>query len=200
MRLCKTPALLCCTLLSTHERFSRFKIVATRASALSLPPVGNRLGERCDSDHEQLTSEPLVPPLVPRRTLAFASAAALTLAASSVHPQAVPHSVDWSGTTDDSIKLPPLSLADKIVAFFRRHVHATERERAPRTRRRLIAPAYAAECDAECKQRIADRRALFEQSRTTSDRQKILDLSRQRAALYNTSFQGASCIAGLPCL
>ena len=54
-------------------------------------------------------------------------------------------------------------------------------------------------CDEACKQRIADRRALFQQSRTTNDRQKILDLSRQRAALYNTTFQGASCIKGLPC-
>ena len=59
--------------------------------------------------------------------------------------------------------------------------------------------ALAAECDDACKQRIVDRRALFEQSRTTSDRQKILDLSRQRAVMYNTTFQGASCIPGLPC-
>ena len=54
-------------------------------------------------------------------------------------------------------------------------------------------------CDEACKQRIADRRALFQQSRTTNDRKKILDLSRQRAALYNTTFQRASCIKGLPC-
>ena len=59
--------------------------------------------------------------------------------------------------------------------------------------------ADAAECDEECKQRIAERRQLFEQSRTTNDRQKILDLSRQRAAMYNTTFNGASCIPGLPC-
>ena len=60
--------------------------------------------------------------------------------------------------------------------------------------------ASAAECDDACRERIAERRALFEQSRTTSDRQKILDLSRQRAALYNTTFRGASCIPGVPCL
>lgn len=60
--------------------------------------------------------------------------------------------------------------------------------------------ASAAECDDACRSRIAERRALFEQSRTTSDRQKILDLSRQRAALYNTTFRGASCIPGVPCL
>ncbi|KAL3926483.1 MAG: hypothetical protein SGPRY_003276 [Prymnesium sp.] len=60
--------------------------------------------------------------------------------------------------------------------------------------------ALATDCDDACRQRIADRRKLFEQSRTTSDRQTILDLSRQRAALYNTTFQGASCIPGIPCL
>ena len=59
--------------------------------------------------------------------------------------------------------------------------------------------ALAEGCDDDCKQRIADRRKLFEQSRTTNDRQKILDLSKQRAAMYNTTFQGASCIPGLPC-
>jgi len=65
-----------------------------------------------------------------------------------------------------------------------------------------VSPASAAECKAEpavCEQ-IAERRALFEQSRTTGDRQKILDLSRQRAAMYNTTFRGVSCIPGLPCL
>ena len=51
-----------------------------------------------------------------------------------------------------------------------------------------------------CRQRIADRRAIFEQSRTTTSRQNMMDLSRQRAALYNTTYQGASCIPGIPCL
>ena len=57
----------------------------------------------------------------------------------------------------------------------------------------------AAECDADCLARIAERRAIF-QSRTTTSRQEILDLSRQRAALYNTTFRGASYVPGLPCL
>ena len=61
------------------------------------------------------------------------------------------------------------------------------------------APATA-ECDDACKQRIADRRKLFEQSRTTNDRQVIFDLSKQRAKLYNTTYQGANCIPGLPCI
>ena len=54
--------------------------------------------------------------------------------------------------------------------------------------------------DAACQQRIADRRALFEQSRTTRDRQVLFDLSKQRAKLYNTTYQGANCIPGLPCI
>lgn len=57
----------------------------------------------------------------------------------------------------------------------------------------------AAECDDECRARIAERRALFEQSRTSGDRQRYLDLSRQRAAMYNTTFRGATCIKGVPC-
>lgn len=68
------------------------------------------------------------------------------------------------------------------------------------SQRPLAALADAAPaCDDACKQRIADRRSLFEQSRTTSDRQKIMDLSRQRAVLYNTTYQGANCVPGLPC-
>lgn len=68
----------------------------------------------------------------------------------------------------------------------------------------LLAPSMprassAAECDEACARRIAERRALFEQSRTTADRSVILELSRQRAALYNTTFRGASCVPGLPC-
>ena len=47
---------------------------------------------------------------------------------------------------------------------------------------------------------IAERRKLFQQSRTDRDRASVLALSRQRAALYNTTFRGASCIPGIPCL
>ena len=54
--------------------------------------------------------------------------------------------------------------------------------------------------DKACRQRIAERRAIFEQSRTTTSRQNMMDLSRQRAALYNTTYQGAACIPGIPCL
>ena len=62
-------------------------------------------------------------------------------------------------------------------------------------------PAAAAPaCDEACRRMLAERRALFQQSRTTSDRQVILDLSRQRAKLYNTTFRGASCIPGIPCI
>ena len=46
------------------------------------------------------------------------------------------------------------------------------------------APATA-ECDDACKQRIADRRKLFEQSRTTNDRQVIFDLSATGQAVQH---------------
>jgi hypothetical protein len=63
-----------------------------------------------------------------------------------------------------------------------------------------LAAAPAVACDEACRQRIADRRAIFAQSRTTTSRQNMMDLSKQRAALYNTTYQGASCIPGIPCL
>ncbi len=48
---------------------------------------------------------------------------------------------------------------------------------------------------------LKDRRALFQQSKSSTNRQDIMDLSKQRARLiYNTTYQGASCIPGLPCL
>lgn len=72
------------------------------------------------------------------------------------------------------------------------------------------APANAAEpiatpeCDQECMAKrmsiIQERRAMVQQSRTTTRRQDMFDLSRQRAALYNTTYQGASCPPGVPCI
>lgn len=60
------------------------------------------------------------------------------------------------------------------------------------------------ECDDECiakrKKIIAERRAMMMQARTTTKRQDMFDLSRQRATLYNTTYQGASCAPGVPCL
>jgi len=54
-------------------------------------------------------------------------------------------------------------------------------------------------CDDDCKQRIKERRALSKQSRSTSSRQEVFELSKQRALLYNTTYKGSSCISGLPC-
>jgi hypothetical protein len=56
------------------------------------------------------------------------------------------------------------------------------------------------ECLAERRRIIQERRAMMQQSRTTTRRQDLFDLSRQRAALYNTTYQGASCAPGVPCL
>lgn len=71
-------------------------------------------------------------------------------------------------------------------------------------RKMFIPDAYADEerprgCDDACQQRLLDRRALMRQGRSSTSRQEVLDLSRQRAAMYNTTYQGTSCIPGLPC-
>ena len=63
-------------------------------------------------------------------------------------------------------------------------------------------PAFAAaDDDAALKEKLAERRKLMELSRSSNDRQRYFDLSRQRASVvYNTTYQGASCIPGLPCI
>ena len=49
--------------------------------------------------------------------------------------------------------------------------------------------------------KLAERRKLMELSRSSNDRQRYFDLSRQRAsAVYNTTYRGASCVPGLPCI
>lgn len=154
--------------------------------------------EKLDED-DQLLFEQLQPPLTPRRAIIGAAG----LAAASAALALVPTPPEPELFYEDFIELPTLSPAEQLVAFFfKPKVPATEREVAPRSPRRpqLVQPAGAEGCDDACKQRIADRRALYQQSRTTRDRQVILDLSKQRAALYNTTFQGASCIPGIPCL
>ena len=57
------------------------------------------------------------------------------------------------------------------------------------------------------RQRLQERRALMQVSRTSESRQSYLDLSRQRAKLYNTTSRAADCSAfegsvflKLPCL
>ena len=166
------------------------------------------------SPEEQRSFERLAPTFTPRRaaialSVMAAVAAALRFAPTAGSPTGTGASYDY----DDFLELPPLSPAEELVgAIFRPRVPATEREVAPTAPRRPalrsaarggVSPAAAADrdaCDEACKQRIADRRALFEQSRTTSDRQTIINLSKQRAKLYNTTFQGVECIPGLPCL
>lgn len=59
------------------------------------------------------------------------------------------------------------------------------------------------DCDEDCKQkrleRIKERRAMMQQSRSTG-RAEVFKLSKQRAALYGTTYQGASCPPGIPCI
>ena len=52
----------------------------------------------------------------------------------------------------------------------------------------------------ELRQRLIERRQLMEASRTSNSRQSYLDLSRQRAALYNTTSKAVSCPPNIPCL
>lgn len=62
-------------------------------------------------------------------------------------------------------------------------------------------PPCNEECMEERKRRILERRAMMQQSRTTTRRQDMFELSKQRATLvYNTTYQGASCPPGVPCI
>jgi len=55
-------------------------------------------------------------------------------------------------------------------------------------------------CLAERKAKIEARRALMKQSRSNTRRGDLLELSRQRAGLYNTTYRGVTCPPGIPCL
>ena len=50
------------------------------------------------------------------------------------------------------------------------------------------------------RQRLLERRQLMQASKSTNSRQDYLDLSRQRAALYNTTYRGVTCSPNIPCL
>lgn len=55
-------------------------------------------------------------------------------------------------------------------------------------------------CRAERKRIIEERRAMMKQSRTNTRRQDVFELSQQRAAMYNTTYRGAQCAPGIPCI
>ena len=90
---------------------------------------------------------------------------------------------------------------------------ASVRSLSPTRRTIIIAPAatvlpvFAADDDdaaaraAALQEKLAERRKLMELSRSSNDRQRYFDLSRQRAsAVYNTTYRGATCVPGLPCI
>ena len=58
-------------------------------------------------------------------------------------------------------------------------------------------------CDDACleerRRRVEERRAMMRQSRSSTSRQEVFDLSRQRAKLYDAQSRAASCIDGIPC-
>ncbi len=55
-------------------------------------------------------------------------------------------------------------------------------------------------CKEERKRRIEERRAMMKQSRSSTSRSDVFELSKQRARLYGTEYQGASCPPGVPCI
>jgi len=66
-------------------------------------------------------------------------------------------------------------------------------------------PAIAVDADEEAaralREKLAARRQLLELSRSSPDRQRYFDLSRQRAAVvYNTTSRAANCPPNIPCL
>lgn len=63
-----------------------------------------------------------------------------------------------------------------------------------------LAPPCDDVCLEERKRRILERRAIMQQSRTTTKRSDMFELAQQRAKLYNTTYRGASCPPGIPCL
>ncbi len=67
-----------------------------------------------------------------------------------------------------------------------------------------IDPNPDAVCDDACKEerkkRIQERRAMMQQSRSSTQRSEVFELSKQRAKLYGTEYQGASCAPGIPCI
>jgi hypothetical protein len=58
----------------------------------------------------------------------------------------------------------------------------------------------AAEAAATRKQRMIERRQLMDASRSSNNRQSYLDLSKQRAFLYNTTPKAITCPTEIPCL
>ena len=58
----------------------------------------------------------------------------------------------------------------------------------------------AAEAAATRKQRMIERRQLMDASRSSNNRQSYLDLSKQRAFLYNTTPKAITCPTNIPCL
>mmetsp|Transcript_31446 Transcript_31446/g.56974 ORF Transcript_31446/g.56974 Transcript_31446/m.56974 type:complete len:144 (+) Transcript_31446:47-478(+) len=63
-----------------------------------------------------------------------------------------------------------------------------------------LAPPCDDVCLEERKRRILERRAIMQQSRTTTKRSDMFKLAQQRAKLYNTTYRGASCPPEVPCL
>ena len=107
--------------------------------------------------------------------------------------------------------------SDRMDAAFRRDIFPSSlpaasstnpaiqyHERSVSWQEAIVPRAYAAEpvtnnkeCDEKClaerKRIIEERRAMMRQSRTNTQRQDVFELSKQRAAMYNTTYRGMNC-------
>ena len=114
---------------------------------------------------------------------------------------------DISNVSDTVAQLPeskPSILASRRSAVISLFTSAFATVTIPSLTYAVQEDTLSTECNEEClakrKQIIDDRRAMMRQSKTTTRRQDMFELSRQRAALYNTTFQGAACVPNIPCL
>lgn len=106
---------------------------------------------------------------------------------------------------DRYLGTPSSSLANNYNYFAMSSHWDEESSYAAQVKKWIVPSANAEEiepktlCDEACKKRIEEKRALLKQSRSTRSRQEIFELSRQRAALYNTTYKGSSCVDSVPC-
>eukprot|EP00980_Cylindrotheca_fusiformis_P029502 scaffold23493_cov116-Cylindrotheca_fusiformis.AAC.4 len=79
-------------------------------------------------------------------------------------------------------------------------IPATDAPSTPNTARTDANDSCNESCLEERKRIIQERRAMMNQSRSNTNRADVFELSRQRAKLYGTQYEGASCPPGVPCI
>jgi peptide deformylase len=98
--------------------------------------------------------------------------------------------------------VPEANAADD--SSFRQGAVPATSVRLPLSSNSTTAAVNNSSCDESCLQErkriIQERRAMMNQSRSSTKRSDVFELSKQRAALYGTQYQGASCPPGVPCI